>query len=124
MDMHEADVLLSRQKKSIHHTRRISQENGQNARHLGVKSAAMTGFLDLQNPLHPGRHLMAGRPRGLIQIDGTQTEMRLEASLQGRRAVVGVCLAVSLQQDRPDPVRGKYSWMNGWIGWISISANG
>ena len=37
MNMHEADVLLSRQKKSIHHARRISQENRQNSRHLGVQ---------------------------------------------------------------------------------------
>ncbi len=108
MQAHEADVLLSCQKKRLHDPGGILQENRQNAGHLGIQCTAMPGLVHLHYALDPGRHLMAGGPGGLVQIDSAQRKMLLEAPLLRRQAIRGIGLALSLDQYRPLPVR----WQN------------
>jgi len=107
MQAHEADVLLSCQKKRLHDPGGIPQQHGQNSCHLWIKCAAVPGLVHLQDTLDPGRHLMAGGPGGLVQIDGAQRNMLLEASLLRRQAISGIGLALTLDQSRPLPVRGQ-----------------
>ena len=82
----DADVLLTSRLLRLDEAGGPVDANDKAAGNLGIERSGMSGLLDAQDALDPGHDLMTRGVGGLVQIDHTIREMRLERSGQGRRS--------------------------------------
>lgn len=88
VESNDGDILLSGTLLGLDQAGGTVDTDNQTTSDLGVKGSRVTGLLNTEDSLDPSDNFVTGGVRGLVQVDDTGANVRLEVAVHGRAAMV------------------------------------